>query len=623
MGRILGLVDWGGAGDAGSLIETMRAHSPHWKGENITFRKSVKGAVSLGLIAGDQSFDGGLHELEGGGGLISYCGFLPGLDAVFRDNNLPAGRSAGEGLVALYRSRGVDFLKLVPGMFMIALYDGERERLLLAGDRSGYFPIYYLSEPGRFAFASALKPLKAIAASKHVNTAAVFEHLAFDALYGGATYYEAIKLLPFGSYLVLDLRSRRIERGSYFKYEELFDPGEYRRNRHLDAPAELTRTLKRCVARVMEGREASAFGLSCGGGIDCSFVGGILKDLGYNVPIFCTDVSEGGVHEGAMAKGTADHLGVELHVRSLTREAFYPALVKSIVDFAQPIVHPNTAKFYPDVDGVRALGRRSQIYGVASDLLFGGFGNVKSYYRYLRMRNLVKALPAKVRTVASAALAEPALVNLQRRMRNPIGLLARSGMGNFERGAMLQSVETALAGIEDPSERALKTLMLESLCEYQQHLLNRRYELSASTGLSLFFPFLDLEMVRFAMNLPVIFCVDWRTSKIVVRKAAFPYIGAALAERKKYGGDVPLDRWVRPLAFLLEDGFLRDILRFDRAAMGRLLDENDKLLWNMIDLELWGRLCLHDTDPERLLASLREHGVPCAPYDSLGSRETG
>jgi hypothetical protein len=310
-----------------------------------------------------------------------------------------------------------------------------------------------------------------------------------------------------------------------------------------------------------------------------------------------------------------------LHVRSLTREMFYPGLLKSIVDFAQPIVHPNTAKFYPDVDGLRSVGRRSQIYGVASDLLFGGFGNAKSYYRYLRMRKLARALPRKARTVASTALADPALVNLERRMRNPIGLLARSGMGNFERGAMLQSVETALAGIEDPSERALKTLMLESLCEYQQHLLNRRYELSASTGLSLFFPFLDPEMVRFAMNLPVTFCVDWRTSKIVVRKAAFPYLGAALAGRVKYGGDVPLDRWVRPLAFLLEDGFLREALRFDRAAMGRLLDERDKLLWNMIDLELWGRLCLLGTDPERLLATFRERGVPCASFDSLGLRE--
>jgi asparagine synthetase B (glutamine-hydrolysing) len=177
----------------------------------------------------------------------------------------------------------------------------------------------------------------------------------------------------------------------------------------------------------MQGRDDSTFGLSCGGGLDCSFVGGVLRELGHRIPIFCTDVSDAGVREGEMAKGTADHLGVALHVRALTRETFYPGLLKSIIDFAQPIVHPNTAKFYPDIDGLRSLGRRSQIYGVASDLLFGGFGNVKSYYRHLRMRKLAKAFPRKVRTIASAALADPALVNLERRMRNPIGLLARSG----------------------------------------------------------------------------------------------------------------------------------------------------------------------------------------------------
>ncbi|MDD4857175.1 MAG: asparagine synthase-related protein, partial [Candidatus Krumholzibacteria bacterium] len=182
-----------------------------------------------------------------------------------------------------------------------------------------------------------------------------------------------------------------------------------------------------------------------------------------------------------------------------------------------------------------------------------------------------------------------------------------------------QRIETALAGIKDPSERALKVLMIENLCEYQQHLLNRRYELSASNGLSLFFPFLDLEMLRFAMNLPVLFCVDWRTSKIVVRKAALPYLGGLLASRSKYGGDVPLDPWIRPLAFLLEDGIVRDMFRFDRSSMERLLADHTKFLWNMIDLELWGRLCLLDTDPEKLLSMMRDRGVPCASFDSVGS----
>jgi asparagine synthase (glutamine-hydrolysing) len=618
MGRILGLVDWSGSRDAGALVETMRDRLPRPGGAPGAFRKSVKGAVALGLVSTGRSFASGIGDIEKARCVVSYCGFMSGIETVFRENGLDPGADACSNLAALYRARGVDFLKLLPGMFMIALYDAERDTLLLAGDRSGFFPVYYSNGPERFAFASSIGPLVSLLASKRINRAAVVEHLVFDALYGSATFYDDIALLPFGMYLTVDLATKRVERGSYFRYEELFDPAEYRGNRSIDAPAELTRRLRSAVGRVIEGRDLSTFGLSCGGGIDCSFLGGIFKELGSPIPIFCTHVSEGRLSEGDMAKAAADHLGVDLHVSTLAAGDFYPGLLKSIVDFGQPIVHPNAAKFYTGVGATLSLGRRNQVYGVASDLLFGGFGNVKSYYRYLRMRKLFGALPPKVRTVVGTAMADPSVVNLERRIRNPLRVLAGAGMGNFERAAMQQGIESAYASIEDPSERALKVLMLENLCDYQQHLLNRRSEMAASLGFSLFFPFLDLEVVRFAVNLPSVYCVDWRTAKIVVRKAALPYLGTLLAARKKYGGDVPVDRWVKPLAFLLEDGFVREQLRFDSAAMGRLLAGNSKLLWNMIDIELWGRLCVLGDDPEKLLASMRARGIACASFDSIG-----
>jgi asparagine synthase (glutamine-hydrolysing) len=621
MGRILGVIDWSAGGEnAGALIETMHRIIPRRSGSDEVFRAITRGPVTLALASGDQVFEAGLCETGSGTYAISYNGYLPGLDAVFREHGVPAGLEPGASIIALYRKIGDDFLKIMPGMFMLALYDGERRRLLLAGGRNGYFPIYYASEPQRFLFASSLRPIRETCASTCVNTAAIVEHLAFDALYGSGTYYEAIKLLPFGSYCVVDLDTKRVEPGTYFRYEDLFDPAAYRANRNVDAPAELTKRLRNAVGRVFEGRDPALFGLSCGGGIDCSFVGGIItKDLGIEIPVFCTSVTDAAVSEGNMAKLTAERLGVELHVGSLTREMFYPGLVKAIVDFDEPIVHPNTAKFYTGIEEMHELGRRNMVYGVASDLLFGSFGDVRSYYRHLRVKKLFASLPRKARVVLAQAMGDASIVNLERRIRNPLPVLARAGLGNFERAAMQHHVETALAGIDDPSERALKTLMIENLCEYQQHLLNRRYELSSSRGLSYFFPFLDLEVVRFAMNLPVVFCVGWNASKIVVRKAALPYVGAVLAGRRKYGGDVPIEQWVRPLAFLLEDGILRDLIRFDRAAMGRLLDDSAKFLWNMIDLELWGRLCLLGTDPERLLDEIRAHGVRCSSIDSLFS----
>jgi asparagine synthase (glutamine-hydrolysing) len=618
MGRMLGVVDWSGSGDPGALLESMHDRFSRPRSAPGTFRKSVAGAAAFGLVSTGRSFAAGIGEIDAARCIVSYCGFMSGIERVFRENGLDPAADACANLAALYRSRGAGFLKLLPGMFMIAVYDAERNTLLLAGDRSGYFPVYYSNEPGRFAFASSIGPLVALLSTKRINRAAVVEHLVFDALYGSVTFYDGVAILPFGTYLTVDCATRRLDRGTYFRYEELFDAAEYRGNRGIDAPAELTRRLKGAVGRVIEGRDVSRFGLSCGGGIDCSYIGGILKEIGSPLPIFCTHVSEGRLSEGDMAKGAADHLGVELHVSTLEAEEFYPGVLKSIVNFGQPIVHPNTAKFHTGVGRTLSLGRVNQVYGVASDLLFGGFGNVISFYRYLRVNALLGALPPRVRSVIGSAMANPAVANLNQRIRNSLGDIAGVGVGNFDRAAMQQGIESAYAAIEDPSERALKVLMLENLCDYQQHLLNRRAELAASYGLSLFFPFLDLEVVRFAVNLPTAHCVDWRTSKIVVRKAARPYLGSRLAARKKYGGDVPVERWVSPLAFLLEDGFVRDQLRFDAAALRRILAASPKLLWNMIDIELWGRLCILGDRPETLLEAMRAHGVRCAPFDSIG-----
>jgi hypothetical protein len=159
--------------------------------------------------------------------------------------------------------------------------------------------------------------------------------------------------------------------------------------------------------------------------------------------------------------------------------------------------------------------------------------------------------------------------------------------------------------------------MLENLCDYQQHLLNRRYEFSAVHGISLYFPFLDEELLRFAVNLPASHSVDWRTAKAVVRKAAAPYLGASLAAREKWGGAVPLTKWVTPLEFLLSGGFVEDVLHLDYREMRAVLAGDPKLLWNLIDIELWGRLCLRRESPEDLIAAVKENGIESAPFDSV------
>jgi asparagine synthase (glutamine-hydrolysing) len=64
-----------------------------------------------------------------------------------------------EVLVHLYERHGDRFVDHLNGQFAIALWDGRRQRLVLARDRVGIRPLFYTWSRGRLAFASEVKAL--------------------------------------------------------------------------------------------------------------------------------------------------------------------------------------------------------------------------------------------------------------------------------------------------------------------------------------------------------------------------------------------------------------------------------------------------------------------------------
>ena len=70
-------------------------------------------------------------------------------------------RSAGdtETIVHLYEEDGVECVRRLRGMFAFAIWDERRGRLLLARDRVGEKPLYYMEAAGRLSFASEIQTL--------------------------------------------------------------------------------------------------------------------------------------------------------------------------------------------------------------------------------------------------------------------------------------------------------------------------------------------------------------------------------------------------------------------------------------------------------------------------------
>ncbi|MCS6900806.1 MAG: asparagine synthase (glutamine-hydrolyzing), partial [Myxococcales bacterium] len=108
-----------------------------------------------------------------------------------------------EVLLELLANHGEDCLDDLEGMFAFGVFDRERRRLLLARDRAGEKPLFYLPlARGGVAFASEIKALRAV---KALGVTATLDPLGVYLVHGyvpaPATFYRGVWQLEPGTWV--------------------------------------------------------------------------------------------------------------------------------------------------------------------------------------------------------------------------------------------------------------------------------------------------------------------------------------------------------------------------------------------------------------------------------------
>ena len=115
---------------------------------------------------------------------------------------------------------GVDALTKLNGMFAFALWDRDKNILTLARDRYGIKPIYYSMQGNNFFFASEQKAIiehpKFI---KKFNEEALKEYFTFQNIFTNKTFFKDINILESGSFLKLETnKNNQISIHKYWDY---------------------------------------------------------------------------------------------------------------------------------------------------------------------------------------------------------------------------------------------------------------------------------------------------------------------------------------------------------------------------------------------------------------------
>ena len=216
----------------------------------------------------------------------------------------------------------VDLLARLDGPFAIAAIDPAADRMIVATDRLGTRPCYYLDDGT--AFASGLAPLLTQIDDPTIDERAVSDMLLMGYVWGEKTLVEGITRLPPATVLEYDGGEVSTERYWSPSFDAL--PGEG----YLDGLTERYRTVVGDTAGTIE----DDAGLWLSGGLDSRTLAGELarhagQEFG-DLETYTYDANPSGGGNPALARRVADHLDVDIDQVELTPELFLEHLGEAV-----------------------------------------------------------------------------------------------------------------------------------------------------------------------------------------------------------------------------------------------------------------------------------------------------
>ena len=548
-----------------------------------------------------------------------------------------------EVLLHLYERDGLEMLTRLNGIFAFAIHDARaagrpagvpRGSLFLARDPLGVKPLYYAQTTQGFLFASEIKALvRYQGLSREIDAQALHYTLAYLWTPAPRTMLAAVRKLAPGAALLV--HSGEVQR--QWTYYTVPYCGHTSASSEPELARELAERLGTAVRRQLVADVPVGAFLS--GGLDSSAVVAMMRRAVRDGPIRCFSVAfraAAGWEDGdsdnmgadlPYARRVAAHLGVELEEVLIEPEAIrrLPEMVE-LLD--EPQADPAPINALMIAERARAMGIPVLLSGAGGDDLFGGYRRHRALSLERRWAWLPRGVRAAVQSVAAALASGGARGQSQPTLRRAAKALAyageepdrrlvsyfwwsteavRRGLYSREFAHAVQAVDTAapllesLQQIEAERDPLQRMLFLETRHFLADHNLNYTDRAGMAVGVEIRVPLLDVDVVRFATQVPATMKQRGRVGKAIFKHAMEPYLPREVIYRPKMGFGAPLRRWLRrELRSTVDDTLDAAALRrrgfFDPVAVQRLVDadragniDGSYTIFALMCFELWCR----------------------------------
>lgn len=513
-----------------------------------------------------------------------------------------------EVMLTLFSVEGNEFIKKLRGMFAFCFFDKEKNTVTLGRDPFGIKPLYYIEREGEVLFSSESKAfyLDPKLDKTIIDNEQLQHYFTYQYVPEPATLHPEIKILPSGSYMVIDFNAERqteIER----YYTPTFAP---QKTDDLERKAaELRETVERSVKYHMISDVDVGTFLS--GGIDSAVITATASKLNPGIKAFTVAFGEKEYSEIDEATEIAKHLDVE-HVKLVAGlEDFKRAFDKVVYHLDFPVADPSTVAIYLICEEA-ARHLKVVLSGEGSDELFGGY----RVYNETLTSDKINALPSIVKA--------------------PLRLLSRVMPDGMKGKALLYRGTTPLEEryvgnafiFDERSKRSILKTASDSVhftdltrdiykdVEKMPGITKMQYvdmntwlrgdilvkgdRLSMAHSLEVRVPFLDKEVFALASTLSRDDKLSHHTTKYIFRHAFRDLVNPETVMRPKLGYPVPVRKWLKNELY----DWAKDIIvnsgadeYINKKEALRLLDahregkeDNYRKLWTILVFLRWHSL---------------------------------
>ncbi len=532
-----------------------------------------------------------------------------------------------EVLVHLYEEEGPEAVYRLRGMFAYAIWDRERDLVLLVRDRLGIKPLYYSVQPGnagathRVLFSSELPSLLEGIPDWRIRPQAIADFLSLLYVPGPDTIVEGVCQLRPGE--ALKIVRGQLEFWRYYRPEE--EAVSQVETLQGDQRARFLSVLRDSVQAHLV--SDVPLGLFLSGGLDSASILACMREaipgsiktfsIGYDAP------EDQSYNELKAARFLATHFGTD-HTEAVLRPDAVSLLPRVVAGMGEPFADSSAIPTYL----VSEVARQSvtvALSGIGGDELFGG------YPRYLGLRAGARyaALPVAVRSwIASCAASCLPDGSGGRDVRGRIKRFLLDGDRPLDEqylrwttfrpagwDAPLLAEELRSAAVDSSALRTIRNLferwpslepadraMGVDLQTYlPDDLLRMGDRMSMVHSLELRVPFCDHHLLAFACSLTAETKLQGYRLKGFMRSALQDILPKSITSAPKRGFMLPLARWLREdlremSLDLLSDEAIRRRGYVNPAYVQWLLAEHQSGRRNFTDqlyalmvLELWHR----------------------------------